>query len=326
VTLGASGDGGGGLPGMRHRALLYDSPGQLDDAVAAFAADGVRAGAGVMAVVGSGLRDRLRGRLGPPADDVDFLDPSSVYTHPAWTLARYQREIDRRTADGTPLRVVGLPMSRNGPSPEADAWASADAAFNAAFAHTPVDMLCAYDASAVDRAFLADVRRTHPELVVDGTTRPSPEFTEPALFCARQRGAPLPPLPPPVDEMGFTQATLAELRRFVTDRAERHGLRRNRVLELVLAVNEAATNSVRHGGGSGHLRVAATPEEIVCDVVDNGVIIPPFAGLVPPGPGGDGGYGLWMIHQLCELVEIRSGPGGSTVRMHVLSPVGAGRD
>jgi anti-sigma regulatory factor (Ser/Thr protein kinase) len=85
----------------------------------------------------------------------------------------------------------------------------------------------------------------------------------------------------------------------------------------VLAVNEVATNSVRHGGGEGTLRLAATPAELLAEVQDAGVIAPPFAGLLPPPRGGDGGYGLWIVHQLVELVDIRSGPAGSVVRLHV---------
>jgi hypothetical protein len=29
-----------------------------------------------------------------------------------------------------------------------------------------------------------------------------------------------------------------------------------------------------------------------------------------------GGYGLWIANQMCELVQIRSGDGGTVVRLH----------
>jgi hypothetical protein len=29
-----------------------------------------------------------------------------------------------------------------------------------------------------------------------------------------------------------------------------------------------------------------------------------------------GGFGLWMVNQLCDLVEVRTGEAGSTVRAH----------
>jgi hypothetical protein len=31
----------------------------------------------------------------------------------------------------------------------------------------------------------------------------------------------------------------------------------------------------------------------------------------------DGGLGLWMVNQLCELVEVRTDPRGTTVRLHM---------
>jgi hypothetical protein len=36
-----------------------------------------------------------------------------------------------------------------------------------------------------------------------------------------------------------------------------------------------------------------------------------------PAPNQDGGRGLWLANQLCDLVQIRSFPSGTTVRMHM---------
>ena len=35
----------------------------------------------------------------------------------------------------------------------------------------------------------------------------------------------------------------------------------------------------------------------------------------PAGPAG--GYGLWLANQLCDLVQVRSFPAGSVVRLHM---------
>jgi hypothetical protein len=32
-------------------------------------------------------------------------------------------------------------------------------------------------------------------------------------------------------------------------------------------------------------------------------------------PGG--GRGLWVVHQVCDLAQIRSGPAGTTIRVHM---------
>jgi anti-sigma regulatory factor (Ser/Thr protein kinase) len=307
-------------PAVRHRALLAGSPDEVDEGVAAFVAEGVDAGAGLLLAMSDGARARLRALVGPALDEAAVLETARLYSSPAWTLARLRREIEGRTAAGRPLRIVGAPDWFDRPVAEREVWMSADAVANVAFtpsAAAPVELLCAYDTSAAPPDVVTAVPRTHPEVVEAGRTSRSGAYTDPALYCTRHRDRPLPPLPEPVEVHEFDAATLAPLRRAVADAASAADVDPRRVPEVVLVVNEAATNSVRHAGGSGIVRLAVTPEHLVCDVVDTGVITAPFAGLLPPERTGDGGYGLWLVHQLCDLVQVRSGPAGTTMRMHV---------
>jgi anti-sigma regulatory factor (Ser/Thr protein kinase) len=319
------GNGVGGTPAVRHRALLADSPADLDGGAASFVAEGLRAGAGLLLAVPDDVRARLRDRVGPALDEAAVLDPGRLYSSPAWTVARLRREIEGRTAGGAPLRFLAAPGWLGRPPAEREAWMSTEAVANVAFtesAGAPVELLCTYDASTAPADALEAAHQTHPEIVEGGRTRRSQAYTEPALFCTRHRDRPLPPLPEPVDEHAFDAATLAPLRRAVAAAATAAGVDPRRVPEVVLVVNEAATNSVRHAGGTGTARLAVTPDHLVCEVVDRGVIKEPFAGLLPPPRIGEGGYGLWLVHQLCELVQVRSGPFGSVVRMHIgLGPV-----
>jgi anti-sigma regulatory factor (Ser/Thr protein kinase) len=86
-------------------------------------------------------------------------------------------------------------------------------------------------------------------------------------------------------------------------------------------VTEVASNSIRHGGGQGTLRVWVEDGALVCEFRDAGVISDPMVGRVRPAVNQIGGCGLWFVHQLCDLVEIRSGPGeGTRVRLHVDLP------
>ena len=41
----------------------------------------------------------------------------------------------------------------------------------------------------------------------------------------------------------------------------------------------------------------------------------PLAGRLRPPPTQEGGRGLWLANQLCDLVQIRSRPGRTTVRL-----------
>jgi anti-sigma regulatory factor (Ser/Thr protein kinase) len=86
--------------------------------------------------------------------------------------------------------------------------------------------------------------------------------------------------------------------------------------ELVLAVDEVATNSIRYGGGSGTLRMWSNDDRMLCEVADRGEMEDPLLGRVNPGPDAMGGRGLWIVNRLCDLVQIRSSAAGSQVRMH----------
>jgi anti-sigma regulatory factor (Ser/Thr protein kinase) len=88
--------------------------------------------------------------------------------------------------------------------------------------------------------------------------------------------------------------------------------------DLVLIVNEVATNSVRHGGGSGVLRVWEESSWLICEVSDAGRIEDPLVGREKPWAGSGSGFGLWLANQLCDLVQIRTFASGSVVRLHVL--------
>ena len=85
----------------------------------------------------------------------------------------------------------------------------------------------------------------------------------------------------------------------------------------MLSFHEIATNSLRHGGGHGHLRVWAEAGRLICEVRDHGRIArQPLVGRVRPAHGQSGGWGLWLANQLCDLVQLRELPEGSVVRLH----------
>jgi anti-sigma regulatory factor (Ser/Thr protein kinase) len=85
----------------------------------------------------------------------------------------------------------------------------------------------------------------------------------------------------------------------------------------VTAASELAANSVMHGGGSGTLRLWHEDGSLLAEVEDGGRIEEPLVGFLRPGLEQEGGRGLWLANQLCELVQIRSGDGGTVVRLHV---------
>jgi anti-sigma regulatory factor (Ser/Thr protein kinase) len=120
-------------------------------------------------------------------------------------------------------------------------------------------------------------------------------------------------------EMRFTARELRDVRQRVCGYAE-NSLGRARTDDLVLAVNELATNSVRHGGGEGTLRMWTHENVVVCEIHDAGHITDPRAGQIPPTPDQPSGRGLWVVNCLTDLMQIHSSPTGTVVRVHMRLP------
>jgi anti-sigma regulatory factor (Ser/Thr protein kinase) len=118
-----------------------------------------------------------------------------------------------------------------------------------------------------------------------------------------------------VQELAFDVHTLATLRRLITAWAGEETLEREPTEELVLAVNELASNSIRHGGGWGRLRFWKEPSTLHCEVHDAGYIEDPFVGRRRPGQDALSGRGLWLVSQLCDDMQIGSSRAGTVVRV-----------
>jgi hypothetical protein len=61
-------------------------------------------------------------------------------------------------------------------------------------------------------------------------------------------------------------------------------------------------------------------EEITCEMRDDGIITDPWVGRRKPPPDATNGHGLWLVHQVCDRVELHSDENGTTVRLHMDIP------
>ena len=128
------------------------------------------------------------------------------------------------------------------------------------------------------------------------------------------------PLPPPAQRAEarvFQSLTVSAVRTLVSRHAVRAGMDRSRSNDLVLAVNEIASNSVNHGGGWGVLGIWREGDALVCEITDRGRGDWSLPALRDPAPDTEDGYGLWLADRLCERVDVRSGRGGTVVRLEV---------
>lgn len=81
----------------------------------------------------------------------------------------------------------------------------------------------------------------------------------------------------------FTLSELHGVRTMVEEHAERAGLSSGQRHALVLAVDELASNSIKHAGGGGELRIWNTGDTLLCEVHDEGRLGSPLAGRTKPG-------------------------------------------
>jgi anti-sigma regulatory factor (Ser/Thr protein kinase) len=136
-------------------------------------------------------------------------------------------------------------------------------------------------------------------------------LTEPAGGVGRARQA---SAQAPVLDQEFDSGTLYALRAAVQAHAGQAGLSEDRAGEVVLAVHELAANAIAHGAGHGHLRIWDLAGVLSCEVLDDG---PAGAGgpsrsseAADPWPAVDG-HGLWLVRQLADRLDVRSGPRGT---------------
>ena len=260
--------------------------------------------------------DVLRRELGRAADRIVFGDMAQVGANPARIISAWKDFVEHRRPDA-PIRGIGEPVWASRTPAELVECQRHEALLNIAFDTTEeFRLLRPYDAATLDDAVLAEARSTHPIIVEADATHSSPTFGTSRLSGRRFDD----PLTEPADiphVLVFTGMQIQAVRAFARDVAAGYGLAAERTTDLVLALNEIATNSIRYGGGAGVLRMWADHGSLISEVVDSGVIDEPLLGRVRPKLDQEGGHGVWLATQLCDLIQIRSYPTGSTVRLHM---------
>ncbi|GAA2156898.1 sensor histidine kinase [Actinomadura napierensis] len=311
-----------------HCVLPYDGVDDFLGGALPFLRDGAEAGDRVMAVCGVAREMLLREALGPAAGDVEFVESATWYSHPARTLADCLSDADATAWRGRRLRILGEPVVwASRPPLEVLEWQRVEAMLNIAFRGTGAAIMCPYS-SSLPAGVVAAGRRTHPETVRGARSMANPLYMDPWAYSARCDGEPLPPPPEDADELELGLPDLYWLRAYVTDYARRTPLPEEDLQRLLVAVTEVLTNAHRHGAPPITLRMwteapGADPA-LVCEVADRGRWASGSAyGLVPPRPSGTGSggrFGLWAVRLLCTIVQIRTGPGGTTVRLRLRLP------
>ncbi|MCD2191899.1 sensor histidine kinase [Actinomycetospora endophytica] len=306
-----------------HPALLYaDNDAYIAETVP-FLREGAEAGEPVMMAAPPAKLDLVRQALGPVASEVTFHDMTLSGRNPGRIIGGVLRAFADEHPD-TRVRIIGEPIWAGRSPAEYTAAVQHEALINVALADRPATILCPYDVTALDATTIADAARTHPVLVEGGTSFRSDQYNDPVELaqCFSSRLAESAELGETLvfDAPGGPRA----VRLAVAEHALRAGLDEDRVADLCLAAYEVAVNTVLHTGRPGLLAVwtrgrgspAAEPPAVVCEIQDRGWIADPLVGRHGCGPAEGGGYGLHLVNELCDLVQVHSDPSlGTTVRM-----------
>jgi anti-sigma regulatory factor (Ser/Thr protein kinase) len=299
----------------RHEALFYRGDDEFLAGTVPFIEDGLDLGHGVMVAVPQPRLAPLRKALGSRAADVKLLDMSRLGANPARIIPAWQHFIDEQGRQGRPLRGIGEPVWPGRRPAERAECRLHEALLNLAFdPGTPLWLRCPYDVDQLGTAETELAEQSHPVLVEDSVSCQSPGYLGTASGAAVM-GTDLPAPPVTAQVLQFGQGNVRDVRQAVIGHAIDAGLGPVRTDDLTLAVWELAVNSVQHGGGEGVLRIWQEPGALICEVRDSGYIDDSLAGRRTPAIAASGQRGMWLVNQLCDLVQLRSNADGTTVRI-----------
>ena len=300
-----------------HEAFLYRGQEEFLRGTLQFVRGGVEADEPVFVVLNAEKIARLRDALGEDADRVLFADMAEVGANPARIIAAWHDFVDARGAGARPIRGIGEPIWAGRSDSELAECHRHEELLNLAFADTPAfRLLCPYDVSALDPSVVEEAERTHPFMSDVESFRESGSYRGLDAISA-PFADPLGDPPAFAARLTFDADSLGAVRDLVTGRGEEAGFDRETTDALVLAVNEIATNSIRHGGGFGVILTWDDGNFLLFQVEDGGRIDAPLAGRRQPVLDEPGGRGLWLANQLCDLVQVRTFEDGNVVRIHM---------
>ncbi|RZT86495.1 anti-sigma regulatory factor (Ser/Thr protein kinase) [Pseudonocardia sediminis] len=301
-------------PRFAHGLVSHDGPADFVGRVAPLAEAALSRGDQVTLAVSPASEELLRDRLGGErVSTLTALAPAargSGQTVAAWRA----RELRALCSAGRDVFVV-TEHDAALDGPDGSYWTELEAALNISLGGLPVTQVCGYPQIPLHQVVADAALVNHPLLLRAGELMHNPEHRSPAQVMANLPVAPPELLGPPDVFLRYNTFELARVRDAVEDAVRGSELERTRGEDLVLAVNEIATNAVEHGSSQAELFLWAGPDELVCELHDEGRLEQPLIGLAPPHPSQARGRGTWIARQLCDALHVWRDSGGTHVRL-----------
>jgi anti-sigma regulatory factor (Ser/Thr protein kinase) len=298
--------------GLRHMSFFYQSVADYRAAVGSFVRTGLARREPVLLAVprpGVALPDWPAGSSAL----LTVTDMAELGRNPARIIPALRSFAERHL--GRPARIITESVWPGRSPAEAHEAARNDALVDLALADVRATVICPFAATGLPAAVLSDATRAHRWQLQQEAVRPNSQYSAvdnaPAAISA-----PLAPVPPEADTVRY-RTDLRPVRAMVTAACHRAGLSVMQTTDMTLAVSEIAANTLRHTKAGGVTQAWQRDGELLCQISDTGHITDPLAGIRKPAGGQPGGLGLWLVNQLCDLVELRTGDSGTVIRLHI---------
>jgi anti-sigma regulatory factor (Ser/Thr protein kinase) len=310
----------GALGTLEHDALFYANDDEYVAGVLGFVREGLERDEPVLVAVPGWNLDLLREGLTPEEmPRVRLRDMTVAGRNPGRIIGTVLTAFVREHADRR-VRIVGEPIWAGRTDEEYPACAEHEALINVALGSSPAYIQCPYDTAKLPSSVLTDATRTHPMLATAFERWTSPTYTDPGAVAA-SFDSPLSPVPGDAEFVVIGPATGARSARvLVHDAGQMYGMDADRLTDVRLVAQELAVNTLTHSpNGRGVLEVWTADDHLVLQVEDGGRITDPLVGRRPPEPP-HVGHGLFVVHQLADLVRIHRDTTGTTVRAYFRLP------
>ncbi len=265
--------------GFRHEVILHgDGAEGFVRQTAPLVEEALDRDAAVLVAVGPDRGALLREALGERSARVGFLEMRRLGANPARIIPAWREFLDSSGAGPEPLGV-GEPVWPGRSVAELDECWRHEALLNVAFgAGRSWRLLCPYDVDSLDDHVIEAAHLCHPRVLSAAGEHPSRSFGR----QTRPFDGSLSEPPPQARDLAFSERDLSDVRRALRSWARVEGLDREATGDLVLAVDEIATNSIRHGGGTGRLWMWREGGSLLCEIRDLGEMHDPLLGRIRP--------------------------------------------
>ncbi len=265
----------------------------------------------MVAVIGE-HREWLEKSLDGQAGEVAFVDMGELGRNPARIIPAWQDFLDAHA--GRPVRGIGEPIWPGRRPEELLECQLHEALLNVAVdPEVPFWLICPYDAEQLASDVVEEAHRSHPVIVeadsYSGSARYGGRAHIDSMFSADLSE----PVGVPITTT-FTADNATRLVAYLRLELYVAGLPAVKASQLAEATHRLALSSLHRGASEGTIRIWNAPDALVCEVSDETVVDDLLHGRRLPL--GDDHDGLWQANQLCDLVQMRSTPSGTTVRVH----------